>query len=166
MCYPNYTKQFLRYKKSCSAGTLYCTHRPNFPTKCQSDLNYYNAKKHSAPKPDVTFKCELCYQEFPRFYALLQHRKTQHGMQIGSRTRDVDVENIVGVVEDHGFREELQSCQQFLVDSELQRMRHKVFNYTVETLNETIVNEKLGPFSTNLKSAAKVKLAFGFILKN
>ena len=36
----------------------------------------------------------------------------------------------------------------------------------METLNETIVNEKLDHFFHNLKCAAKMKLAFGFILKN
>ena len=102
-----------RHKKSCSAGTLYCTQCPNFSTKSQNDLNYHIAKKHSAPKPDVTFTCNFCYQEFPGFYALRQHRNTQHGMQIGSGTRDVDVEHIVGDVEDHSLREQLRSCQHF-----------------------------------------------------
>ena len=87
-------------------------------------------------------------------------------MQIGSGTRNVDVEHIVGDVEDHSLRGELRSCQHFLVDSELERARHKVFNYVADTLNETIVNEKLDHFFNNLKSAAKVNLAFGFILKN
>ena len=63
-------------------------------------------------------------------------------MQVGSGRKDVDVEHIVGDAEDHSLREELRSCQHFLVDSELERARHKVFNYAVETLNETIVNEK------------------------
>ena len=72
-----------RHKRSCSAGTLYCTHCPNFSKKSQSDLNYHISKKHSAPKLDVTFKCKLCHQEFPGFYALRQHRNTQHRMQIG-----------------------------------------------------------------------------------
>ena len=36
----------------------------------------------------------------------------------------------------------------------------------MENLNETIGNEKLDLFSNNLKCAAKVNLAFGFILKN
>ena len=58
---------FVRHKKRCSAGTLYCTHCPNFSTKSLGDLNYHIAKKHSAPKPDVTFKCKICYQEFPGF---------------------------------------------------------------------------------------------------
>ena len=87
-------------------------------------------------------------------------------MQIGPGTRDVDVKHIMGDVEDHSLREELPSCQHFLVDSELERARHKVFNYAVETLNETIVNEKLDHFFNNLICAAKVNLVFNFLLKN
>ena len=79
-------------------------------------------------------------------------------MQIGSGTRDVDVQHIVGDVEDHSLREELRSCQHVLVDSELEKASHKVFNYAVETLNETVVNEKLDHFFNNLKCAAKVNL--------
>ena len=87
-------------------------------------------------------------------------------MQIGSGTRDVDVEHIVGDNEDHRLREKLLCCQHFLMDSELERARHIVFNYAVETLNETTVNGKLDRLFNNLKCAAKVNLAFSFILKN
>ena len=87
-------------------------------------------------------------------------------MHIGSRTRDVNVEHTVEDVEDHSLREELRSCQHFLVDSELERARHKVFDYAVETLNEKIVNEKLDHFFNNLNCAATVNLTFGCILKN
>ena len=87
-------------------------------------------------------------------------------MQLGSGTRSVDVEHIMGDVGDHRLREELHSCQQFLVDSEPERARHKVFKDAVETLNETIVNERLDHFFNNLKFAAKVNLALGLILKN
>ena len=114
-------------RKRSSVGAVYCTQCPNFSTKSQNDLNYHIAKKHSAPKPDITFKCNLCFQEFPGFYALRQHRNTQHGIQIESRTKDVDVEHIVGDVEDHRLKEELRSCQHFLVDSEIERARHKIF---------------------------------------
>ena len=107
------TNNIVRHKNSCSAGTLYCTQCPNFFTKSPNDLNYHIVKKQSAPKPDVTFKCKLCFQEFPGFYALRQHRNIQHGMQVGSGTRDVDVEHIVRDVEDHSLREELRSCQHF-----------------------------------------------------
>ena len=86
-------------------------------------------------------------------------------MQVGSGTRHAVVEHIVGDVEDHSLREELRSCQHFLVDSELESARHKVFNYAVETLNETIVNEKMDHFFHNLKCAAKVNLVFGIVFK-
>ena len=116
--------------------------------------------KHSAPKPEVTFKCKLCYAEFPGFYALRQHRNTQHGTEIGSGTRDVDVEHIVEDVEDHSVREELPSCQHFLVDSELDRARHKVFNYAVETLNATIVNKKPDHFFQQFEMCSKSESGF------
>ena len=155
----------VRLKKRCSVR-LYCTQCPNRSTESQNDLIYHIAEKHSAPKPDVTFKWKICYQECPGFYALRQHKNTQQGMKIGFGTRDVDVEHIVGYFEDHRLREGLRSYQHFLLDSELERARHKVFNYAVETLNETIVNEKLDHFFNNLRCAAKLNLVFGFILIN
>ena len=154
-----------RHKKSCSVGTLYCTQCPNFLTKSQNDLKYHIATKLSAQKPDVTLKCELCYQQFPGIYVLGQHRNTQHAMQIGTGTRDVDVEHIVGDVEDHRLREELRSCQHFLVDSELERARHKVFNYAVETLNETIMNEKR-PFFQQFEMCTRKESGFWFHSEN
>ena len=70
------------HKKRCSVGTLYYIQCPNFSPKSQNYVNYQTAKKHSVPKPDVTFKCKVSYQEFSGFYALRQQRNTQHGMQI------------------------------------------------------------------------------------
>ena len=87
-------------------------------------------------------------------------------MQVGSRKKDVDVEHIVREVKDHRLREELRPFQHFLVDSEIERARHKVFNYALESLNAEIFDEKLGHFFSNLKCAAKVNLTFGFILRN
>ena len=91
-------------KKSCSTGTLYCTHCPNFFTKSQNDLHYKNGKKHSAPKPDITFKCKLYYAEFPGFYALRQHKNTQHGTQMGFAASNIGVEDKVGDVDDQSLR--------------------------------------------------------------
>ena len=84
-----------RHKKKCSAGTLHCSHCPNFSTTLQNDLIYHIAKKHSAAEPDITFKCKLCYAELPGFYALSQHRNTQHGPQVGFGESSNDVEDIV-----------------------------------------------------------------------
>ena len=87
-------------------------------------------------------------------------------MEIGSGTRNLNMEHIVGDVQDHSLRVELRSCQHFLVNSELDRAGHKVFKTAVKTLNETIVNEKLDQFFNNLKCSTKMNLAFGFNLKN
>ena len=119
---------------------------PQFLHKLQSNLDYQFAKKHSAPKPVVTFKCITCYQQFPGFYALRQHKNTQKGFSI--KIAKVYSDDIINEVDDMHRKEVLPSCQPFLVNSELERARHKIINYAVENLNETLVNEKLDHFST------------------
>ena len=57
---PTTRNNIVRHIKSCSAGTLFCTHCPNFSTKLQSDLNYHIYRKQSATKLDVMFICKLC----------------------------------------------------------------------------------------------------------
>ena len=85
-----------RHKKRCSAGTLYCTQCPNFSTLSQDGLNYHIAKQHSAAGPSKTYKCNLCHADFPGFYALRQHKNTQHGKQIGFGASNIDVEGHSG----------------------------------------------------------------------
>ena len=150
-----------RHKTKCSGGTLFCTRCPNFSTK---SLIYHFAKKHNTPKPVAIFKCKLCYPESPGFYALRQHKYTQHGVAI--KTANVDPDDIINEVDDANLKEELRSCQHFLVDSELERARHKVFNYAIENFNAKIVDEKPGLSFNNLKCAARVNLAFRFKLEN
>ena len=133
-----------RHKKRCSGGTLYCTHCPNFSTLSLDDLNNHIAKQHSAK----------------------QHKNTQHGKQIGFGASNIDVEDIVGDVDDQSLREELHSCKHFLVDSEIQKGRHSVFNFAVNNLTAQVIEEKLDRVRDKLKCVAKLNLALGFILKN
>ena len=119
---PKLRETFLRHKKRCSAGTLYCTQCPNLFTKSRDDLNYHIAKKHSVPRSSIIYKCKLCHAEFPGFYALRQHKNTQHGTQIGFGASNIDVEDIVGDVDDQSLREELESCKHLLSDAEQGRM--------------------------------------------
>ena len=151
-----------RHKKRCSAGTLFCSQCPNYSTKYQNDLNYHIAKKHGAPKPAVAHICMICREKFAGFYALRQHKSKMHGLNV----KKADSSPLVNDIDDDSLKEELLACEHFLVDSEFERGRHKVFNYAVETLNTEIVNDKLDNFFNNLKCAAKVNLAFGFIFKN
>ena len=100
------------------------------------------------------------------FYALLQRKNTQHGTQIGFGASNIDVEDIVGDVEDKSLREELQSCRNFLVDSQIQKGRHSVFNFAINNLTVQVIEEKLDRVLDKLKCVAKLNLALGFILKN
>ena len=68
-------------------------------------------------------------------FTLYVNRNTQHGMQIGSGTRDLDVEYIRGDVEDHRLREELRSCQHFMVESDDGGFRY-FFAHENNTLQE------------------------------
>ena len=145
---------------------MYCPKCPNFSTKSGDDLNYHIAKKHSVPRPSVTYKCKLCHAEFPDFYALRQHKSTQHGTQIGFGANNIDVEDIVGAADDQSLREELESCKHFLSDTEMKKRRHRVLNLAMSSFDVSFLNDKLDKVFKKLKCAAKCNLAFGFVLKN
>ena len=72
----------------------------------------------------------------------------------------------MGDVDDQSLREELQSCRHFLVDSEIQKGRHSVFNFAVNNLTAQVIDEKLNRVLDKLKCVAKLNLALGFFLKN
>ena len=156
----------VRHKKRCSAGTSYCSQCPNFSTLSQDDLNYHIAKQRNVARPSKKYKCKLCHAEFPGFYALRQRKNTQHGTQFGFGASNIDVEDIVGYVDDQSLREELQSCRHFLVDSEIQKGRHSVFSFAVNKLTAQVIEEKLDRVLDKLKCVPKLNLALGFILKN
>ena len=166
-CETSVTKINLSRDKSlCSGGTLYCPKCPNFSTKSGDDLNYHIAKKHSVSWPLITYKCKLRHAEFTGFNALRQQKNTQHRTQIGFGASDINVEDLVGDVDDQSFREELESCKHFLTYTEMQNGRHRVFNFAMSSFGMILLNDKLDYVFKELKCAAKVNLAFVFVLKN
>ena len=113
----------------------------------------------------ITHKCKICFQEFSPFFPLRQYKTSELGIQI--KAAEFDVNNLLEDDDAH-LKEELKACQQFLVDSELQKGRHRVFNFAMSTFDNYLVKKE---FCNNLvfkglKCAAKVDLAFGFVLKN
>ena len=128
-------------------------------------MNYHIVKEHSAPKPSITYKCKLCHAESPGFYALRQHKNIQHGRQIGFGASNIDVEDIVGDVEDQSLREELESCKHFLTDTKMENGRHRVFNFAMSSFDIFLLNDKLDYVIKELRCAAKVNIAFGTFLK-
>ena len=125
----------------------------------QDDFKYHVAKKHSVPRPSITYKFNLCHAEFTGFYALLQQKNTQHGTQLGFGTNNIDVEDIVGDVDDQSLREELESCKDFLTDTEMENGRNRVFNFATSSFDMSLLNDKLEYVFKELKCAAKVNLA-------
>ena len=71
----------------------------------------------------------------------------------------------MGDVDDQSLREELESCKHFLTDTEMENGRHRVFNYAMSSFDMSLLNDKLDYVFKGLKCAAKVNLAFGFVLK-
>ena len=154
------------HKKTFTFGTFFCTQCPNLSTLSQDDLNYHVAKKHSVRRSSITYKCTLCDAEFPSFYALRQHKNNQHGPQTGIGASNMDMEDIVGDVGDQSLREEFESCKDFLTDTEMENGRHRCFNFAMFSFDISLLNDKLDYVVKELKYAAKVHLAFGFVLKN
>ena len=159
-------KHLSRYKSSGSGGTLYCPKHPNISTKSRVYLNYHIAKKHSVPRPSITYKCKQFHAEFPSFCSLRQHKNTQHGRQIGFWPSNFVVEDIVGNVNDQSLRKELESCKHFLTDTEMESGRNRVLNFAMSSFDMTLLNDKLDYVFGELKCSAKINLAFGFVLKD
>ena len=118
---------------------MYCTNCPNFSTKSREDLNYHIAKKHATPRVKTTHKCKICYKEFSGFYALRKHKTSEHRVQM--KTLEFDENNLVED-DDADLKEEFQACQHFLVDSELEKGRHRFFNFAMSTSDNSLINEK------------------------
>ena len=72
----------------------------------------------------------------------------------------------MGDVDDQGLREELESCKRFLTDTQMENGGHRVFNFAMSPLDMPLLNDKLDYVFKELKLAAKLNLAFGFIVRN
>ena len=161
-CVTKVSKQNLSvHKKSCSVGTLFCSKCPNFSTKSQNGLSYHIAKKHGAPNPTVAHICKICKDKFTGFYALRQHKSQVHGHNI--KTSD-DSSHLFEGIDDDSLKEELRACQHFLL---IRNWKKDVREFSIlhwhllvlkKSTQSRIVFQKL-------KCAAKIILAFGFVLK-
>ena len=74
------------------------------------------------------------------------------------------MQSLADAEDDKSLEEMLQLCRHFLVDSEIQKGRHSVFNFVVNNLTAQVVEEKLDRALDKLKSAAKLNLALGFLV--
>ena len=75
------------------------------------------------------------------------------------------MEDIVGDVDNQSLREDLETCEHFLTNTEMENGRQKVFNFAMSSFDISLLNDKLDYVLKELKCAEKVNFAFGFVLK-
>ena len=119
--------------------------------------------KHATPRVKNIHKCKICSKEFSGFYALRQHKTSEHGIQM--KSVEFDKSNLVED-DDADLIEELKACQHFLVDFELEKRSYPVFDSAMSIFDNSLSSKKLDLEFKGLKCAAKVNSAFGLVLKN
>ena len=124
-------------------------------------MDYHVAKKHAQPSSKKSSVCPSCEQEFPSYYSLQQHQRKENGTK--QRTPSDTVAGVNKIVEEEGedgekLKEKLSAFQHFLVDTEIENGRHKVFNFQRSNLISKIINDKLEEVFNKLDSALKSTL--------
>ena len=84
-------------------------------------------------------------KNFQAIIHLQQHRKKDHSLNASKTSYSVaDLNKIFDNEEDSDhLREELNTCQIFLADTEMENIRHKIFNFQLSKLDHNLVHEKL-----------------------
>ena len=154
-----------RRTKRCSAASISCTHCPKFWRTFQADFNYHITNKHSASQHKRTHDCQESGENSPSFYSLRQH-KSQHKDLTRKKEHELNHQTLrTDSLNNKNPQDEIQSCKHFLVDSEIEKARLKVFNYARETIRTKSEEEKFDHVFKKLNCTTKVNLAYGFILK-
>ena len=162
----NYKKEHCTTQIALQWWNIVLSKSPNFFTKSRDDLKYHIAKKHSAAGPKNNHTCKDCSIEFPSFYSLRHHKQRYHRAENTSSGEKADMQSLADAGDDKSLEEELKSCIHFLVDSEIQKGGHSVFDFVVSNFTAQVIEEKLDRVLDNRKCAAKLNLALAFILKN
>ena len=93
----------------------------------------------------------------------------EHGAKQWKPSETVaDLNKVVEEEEEVGenLKEELSACRHILIDTEMEKGRHKIFNFQMSKLDTKIINKKLEGVFNKLDSAAKINIALGFVLRN
>ena len=107
----------------------------------------------------------FCQQVFAGFSSLLVHKEKVHRAQSLQKTKKVDMTQSAKVFGTENLKEELEMCQHFLLDSDLENGRQRVFYFSMGLLEIHTLSQKLSTVSEKLKRAAKFTVAFDFLVK-
>ena len=76
------------------------------------------------------------------------------------------VSQLVGPTDDKSSKEKFEACKQFLVDSEMEIGRYRLFIFAMDILDGNKLSQKLDTVVEKLKRAAKKNISSDFLLKN
>ena len=95
-----------------------------------------------------------------------EHKRKENETQRGSAAHNVDLTQLLVDNDENSLKDELETCKYFSVYSEIENGRHRVYNFAMDTPDPKNLLEKLDVALDSLKCAAKVNLAFIFVLIN
>ena len=89
-----------------------------------------------------------------------------HKARSVSENHNADVTQLVGAINDESLKEKLETCKHFLVDCEMENGGQKVLSLAMKNMDAHILSQRLDTVFEKFKCAAKLNVAFGFVLKN
>ena len=157
----------VRHRKNCVRGAISRSECRYF-TYHQQEMNNHMAKKHAPSTSKQSRVCSSCKKEFTSYYSPQQDRRKEQGAK--QRKPSDTVADLNKIVEKEGedgekLKEELSAFQHFLVDTEMENGRHKVFNFHMPKLDTKIINQKLEEVFNKLDSNTKNNVALEFVLR-
>ena len=160
-----YRRNLPRHKQAHRNGIFFCPTCPQFKAKSQSELAFHQARRHvghdNVPNPLL---CPICQLDFNSFYGLQQHKNRVHGAR--RRIEMGDPVDLSAYDDDEQLKEELQSVQHFLRDHTVHAKHQTVYNFKLSDTSHESVEQYLDQVFSKLQCAAKINIAFGFVLKS
>ena len=154
------------HKNCCTKVTKACLTPPNFFCKTQSETNHRLTTKHVVSVLETKTNCLICEKDFPSFYSLQRHKKSEHGKLSRNPDLTVDLELIMGDYLDRKLLKELTDCQHFLVNYEFVGSRLHVFKFPSTNGTPSFLKDKWQHLFEILHCATKVNLALRVVLRD
>ena len=86
-------------------------------------MDHHTATKNAIASMIAKTNSTICKEEYPGFYSLQRHKKSVHGTTSRIQNANVNLDAFMGDYDDQAVRQELTSCQHFLVESEVVKSR-------------------------------------------
>ena len=76
------------------------------------------------------------------------------------------MDTLLQIIDDAEVNEKPNSCNHFLIESELEKGKHCAFSFATSSYSNSVLNQIMDQVFSQLKCAAKVNLVSDFVLKN